>query len=170
MTEKNLVKADFYTSIILLTFGITVVAMSIQMPTDFGRGSDLHSAPGVVPFLLGSIITVLSLIMLIRSIMRTKGQVGISSSSFKAFMKDNTTFRIVSTIATCLLYFFLLGTLPFMVLTMLFIFGFIIFFELDPKTSIKSQFMIFIKAAIVAVITSVAVTMVFEQLFFVRLP
>jgi len=170
MTDKNLVKADFYTSIVLMTFGITVTAMAIRMPTDFGRGSDLHSAPGVVPFLLGSVITILSLIMLIRSIVRTKGQVGISGSSFKAFIKDNTTFRVILTIAFCLLYFFLLGTLPFMILTIFYIFGFIIIFELDLKTNMKLQIKIFVKAAIIAVIASVAVTMLFEQLFFVRLP
>jgi putative tricarboxylic transport membrane protein len=170
MNEKNLVKADFYTSIIMMAFGIAVVVMALQMPTDFGRGSDLHSAPGVVPVLLGAIIAVLSFIMLIRSIVRTKGQVGISTTSFRAFIKDNTTFRIFSTITLCLLYFFLLGNLPFMLLTFLFIFVFIIFFELDLKVHIKSQIKIFVKAAIVAVCSSVAITMLFEQMFFVRLP
>ena len=170
MTEKNLVKADFYTSIILMVFGITATAMALRMPTDFGRGSDLHSAPGVVPVLLGSIITVLSLIMLIRSIVRSKGQVGISSSSFWAFVKDTTTIRIVSTITLCLLYFFMLGNLPFMLLTFLFVFTFIVFFEIDRTVNIKLQIKIFVKAVIVAVISSVAITTLFEQVFFVRLP
>jgi len=170
MTEKNLVKADFYFSIVLITFGIAVVALALQMPTDFGRGSNFHSAPGVVPILLGSIITILSFIMLIRSIVRTKGQLGISTSSFKAFIKDNTVHRIFSTIAFGLLYYFLLGKLPFVVLTSLFIFAFIIFYELDLKVHIKSQIKVLVKAAIVAVISSVAITTLFEQLFFVRLP
>jgi len=170
MTEKNLVKADFYTAIILMAFGITATVMALRMPTDFGRGSDLHSAPGVVPVLLGSIITILSLIMLLRSIVRAKGQVGISSASFGAFIKDTTTIRIASTITLCLLYFFLLGNLPFMLLTFLFVFAFIIFFEIDRTVSIKSQIKIFVKAAIVGVCSSVAITMLFEQVFFVRLP
>ena len=170
MTEKNLVKADFYTSIILMAFGITATVMAVRMPTDFGRGSDLHSAPGVVPALLGSIITVLSLIMLFRSIARAKGRVGISSSSFGAFVKDSTTIRIVSTIALCLLYFFLLGHIPFMALTFMFVFAFIVFFELDRKASLRSQAKILIKAAIVGICSSVAITMLFEQVFFVRLP
>ena len=170
MTEKNLVKADFYFSIILISFGIAIIVMAMQMPTDFGRGSNLHSAPGVVPVLLGSIITILAFIMLIRSIVRTKGQVGISTSSFKAFIKDTTVHRIFSTITLCLLYFFLLGNIPFMILTFLFIFGFIIFYELDRKAHIKPQIKIFVVAAIVAVYSSVAITLLFEQMFFVRLP
>jgi divalent metal cation (Fe/Co/Zn/Cd) transporter len=63
-----------------------------------------------------------------------------------------------------------LGNIPFMPLTFLFIFGFIIFYELDLKVHIKSQIKIIVIAAIVAVCSSVAVTMLFEQMFFVRLP
>ncbi|MCL2380728.1 MAG: tripartite tricarboxylate transporter TctB family protein [Treponema sp.] len=170
MTEKNLVKADFYTSIIIMAASISATVMAVRMPTDFGRGSDLHSAPGVVPALLGSIITILCFVMLVRSIVRAKGRVGISPSSFAAFVKDATTIRIASTMAFCLLYFFLLGNLPFMLLTFLFIFSFIVFFELDLKVSAMSQIRIFVKAAIVAVCSSVAITMLFEQVFFVRLP
>lgn len=170
MTEKNLVKADFYTSIIIMAVSITATVLALRMPTDFGRGSDLHSAPGVVPILLGSIITILCFIMLIRSIVRARGQLGISPSSFGAFVKDTATIRIASTIAFCLSYVFLMGRLPFPVLTFLFIFGFIIFFELDLKVNVTRQTKILVKAAIVAVCSSAAITLLFEQIFFVRLP
>ena len=170
MTEKSLVKADFYTSIIIMTVSIAATVMAVQMPRDFGRGSDLHSAPGVVPALLGSIITILCFIMLVRSIVRAKGKLGIAPSSFKAFVKDSATMRIASTIAFCLSYVFLLGRLPFPLLTFLFIFAFIIFFELNMEVNVLRQIKIFVKAAIVAVCASVAVTLLFEQIFFVRLP
>jgi hypothetical protein len=32
MTEKTLVKADFYSSVALITFGIVVTVMALQMP------------------------------------------------------------------------------------------------------------------------------------------
>jgi len=52
----------------------------------------------------------------------------------------------------------------------LFIFAFIIFFELNMEVNVLRQIKIFVKAAIVAICTSVAVTLLFEQIFFVRLP
>ena len=154
----------------MMAVSIAATVMAIRMPTDFGRGSDLHSAPGVVPAMLGSIIALLSFIMLVRSIIRARGKLGIAPASFGAFVKDTATVRIACTIAFCLLYVFLMGRLPFMLLTFLYIFGFIIFFELDAKVSALRQIKIFVKAAIVAVCTSVAVTLLFEQIFFVRLP
>ena len=167
MTEKNMAKADFYTAIVLMAFGIAVTIMARQMP-EIPR--DPYSAPGVLPTILGIIITSLSLIMFIRSIIKTKGQVGVSGSSLKSAVTAAAFYRILATIVFCLCYAFLLGKVWFPALTFFFIFGFIVFFEYDRKTPFKTQIKKLIFAALVALVASAMVTAVFRYLFLVRLP
>ena len=159
-------KADFYTAIVLMAFGITAIVMALGMPVI----SDRYSAPGVLPIFLGIVIAGLSFIMFIRSLVRMKGKVGISLASVKDTIAATGALRIIATIALCLCYSFFLGKLLFPLLTFLFIFAFILFFEYDRKMPLKLQIKTILIAVLVAIITSAAVTAVFRYLFLVRLP
>ena len=170
MTEKNMAKADFYTSIVLMAFGISFTVMALQMPIMTGMGQSPHSSPGVVPAFLGVVITGLSLIMCIRSIVRTKGKLGVSGTAVKSLFTETATFRIISTIILCLAFAFLLGKIYFPLLAFLFIFGFIVFFEYDHKSPFKLQVKKLIIAAAVAICASAAITVLFQYLFLVWLP
>jgi putative tricarboxylic transport membrane protein len=167
MTEKNMARADFYTSIILMAFAIAAVAMALKMPLIQG---DPYSAPGLLPTLLGSVIFLLSFVMFVRSLLRSRGKVGIRGGAIKAFFKDTSVKRIFLTIVICVLYVFFLGKIYFPVLTFLFIFGFVICFEYDRGTPFKSRIKKILIAALVGLIVSAAVTLTFERLFLVRLP
>ena len=167
MNEKSLVKADFYTSIILIAFGITAITLARQMPP---IPRDPYSAPGVLPTLLGIIIASLGFVLLIRSIIRTRGKVGVSGSSFKAFLKDPSTSRMLITILLCISYVVLLGKLFFPLLTFLYIFVFIVIFEYDRNTPLKAQKKKLLIAVIVGICSAIAITAVFEYLFLLRLP
>ena len=167
MTEKNLVKADFYTSIVFMVFGITVTVMALRMPQ---IPRDPYSSPGVLPVILGVIITGLSLIMFIRSVIRTRGLPGVSGSSLKAAFTAVSFYRILATVILCLCYVFLLGKIMFPLVTFLFIFGFIVFFEYDLKTPFKPQIKKILIGALVAFAASATVTVIFQYLFLVRLP
>ena len=166
MTEKNLVKADFYTSIILMVFGITVIVMAVRMPVI----NNQYSAPGVLPTILGIIITILSFIVFVRSLIRSKGKVGISLASVRELLKDLGVRRIIATTVLCVGYALLLGKIWFPVLTFLFVFSFIVFFEYERKEPFKPQIKKILMAVLVALITSVSIAVVFEEFFFVRLP
>ena len=167
MTEKSLIKADFYFSIVLIAFGITATALARQMPV---IPRDPYSAPGVLPTLLGIIIAGLGIVLLIRSLIRTKGRVWVPGKSFKAFFYDSATQRMLITIVLCILYVFFLGKILFPLLTFLFVFAFIIIFEYNLEIPIKTQRRIFLMAALVAVCSSLSITLVFQYLFLVRLP
>ena len=167
MTEKNMARADFYTSVALMAFGIAVTVMARHMP-EVPR--DPYSAPGVLPAFLGLIITGLSLVMFIRSLARTRGRLGIPGSELKSAFSASSFYRIAATIALCICYAFLLGKLMFPVLTFLFIFGFVVFFEYDRKAPLRGQAKKLIFAALVALIASATVTLVFRYIFLVRLP
>jgi hypothetical protein len=170
MTKESMNKADFYTSIVLITFGIAAIVLAFQMPGMGGDDQNPYSSPGLLPSILGMIIAGLGLIMFVRSLFRTKGQVGISAESFKAVLTDIGTFRIIATITLCVSYALLLGKLFFPVLTFLFVFIFVAFFEYDFKTSFKLQIKKLIIAAVMAIIASVSIWLVFTHLFLVRLP
>ena len=171
MTEKNLGKADFYTSIVLVAFGIAAFVMSRQMPEVYDRGGQgPFSAPGLVPSILGIVIAALGLVLFIRSLVRTRGHVGLPGASFKNAVGDIGTFRIIATIVICLCYVFLLGKILFPLLTGVFVFAFIVFFEYDRATPFRQQIKKLLIAALVALLTSAVVSSVFRYLFLVRLP
>ena len=167
MTEKNMTKADFYTSVVLMVFGITITVMAQQMP-EIPR--DPYSSPGVLPTILGIVITGLSLIMLIRSIIRTRGSLGVSGASIKNVLSMTSSLRMIGTIILCIIYAFLLGKVLFPLLTFFFIFCFILVFEYDRRASIRPQIKKIIFAFLVSSLSSAIITMVFRYLFLVRLP
>jgi hypothetical protein len=167
MTEKNLARADFYAGLIMVSFGITITVMALQMP-DVPK--DPYSAPGVLPFFLGVIITGLSLIMFVRSIVRTKGKVGFSTDSIKSFFSDSATLRVIVTTLLCISYSVLLGKLLFPLLTFFFIFVFIVVFEYDRAMPFRPQMKKVLVAALIAAVAAASITAVFQFLFLVRLP
>ena len=167
MTDKNMARADFYTGIILMVFGITALIMALQMPE---IPEDPYSAPGVLPIFLCVIIIILSLIMFVRSISKTKGRVGFSAAGVKSFLTDTGTLRIGITGVLCVSYALLLGVVLFPLLTALFVFIFIVIFEYDIKMQLKPQIKKILMAALIAIISSASITIVFEKAFLVRLP
>jgi putative tricarboxylic transport membrane protein len=170
MTKKNMGRADFYTAVALIAFGITALVMALQMPAVEERGQSPYSAPGLLPATLGIVIAGLGGILLVRSLVRTKGRVGVSGSSFKKFFTETGTIRIIITIALCLSYTALLGNIFFPLLTFLFVFAFVFCFEYKLKESLRSQVKKILAAVLLAVCTSAGVTLVFQYLFLVRLP
>ena len=119
---------------------------------------------------LGFIITGLSLIMFIRSVAKTKGKVGFSREEIKSFSTDISTRRVIITAILCVSYSLLLGKLPFPLLTFIFVFLFIFAFEYDLKTAFRPQLKKVLMAALIAFLSAVSITAVFQYLFFVRLP
>jgi len=167
MTEKTLLKADFYTSIVLMASGIVVTVMAFQMPV---MHEDPYSSPGVLPGFLGAIITALSFVMFIRSIIKTRFSVGVPVTSVKSFLHEIATRRMIITIILCVLYVFFLGKVFFPLLTFLYILLFIVIFEYDRKISFRLQKKKLLIAAAVALCSSVSIMLIFQYLFLVRLP
>jgi putative tricarboxylic transport membrane protein len=170
MTEKSMVKADLVTSIVLVVFGIVVLVMSIQMPTMADRNQSIYSAPGVVPGFIGAMIILLSFSMLLRSL-RKKAIAAFKEGALPTeAVGQEARRRIFTTIAMCAAYSFLLGKIWFPIPTFAFIFVFIILFDYDFKAAFSSQTRKVLIAAIIALVTTAAVMLVFQKLFLVNLP
>jgi uncharacterized membrane protein len=171
MQQKNMPKADFVTSIVLLLFALAILIMSIQMPRYEGLGVNPYSVPGIVPGLLGVILLILSLVLLIRSIVRKGYQLGLSSEIVKQYFTDPSTRNLLFVLILSLVYgVFLLTRIPYLLATGLYILIFILIFEYRPKENMSSQKKTILYSLVEAISVSVGVTLVFRYLFLVDLP
>ncbi|MFW6138614.1 MAG: tripartite tricarboxylate transporter TctB family protein [Spirochaetota bacterium] len=171
MEEKDMPKADFVTSIVLIAFAIGVIWMSIEMPRLEHRNINPWSIPGLVPGILGVIILVLGITLLIRSIKQKGHLIGITKNKTGNWFRKPSTIRTGLTLLLTLGYAWgLIGRLPYPVATFMFVTSFIIIFEYNRKESSKKK----IKRVLIAVATgafsSAVVSVVFYYVFLVRLP
>ncbi|QEN09672.1 tripartite tricarboxylate transporter TctB family protein [Oceanispirochaeta crateris] len=171
MNEKQMRKADFISSIVLIIFGITVTWMAIKMPRLEEKGINPYTAPGVVPGILGVVILLLSLIMFVRTIRHSDFLPKIEKGNVKNLIKDEGTIRLMVSLALCLVYaLVLVGNIPYVLATFLFVFGFILCFDMKFDKIEKSRKKIIIVAFIEAIISSAVISAAFQYLFLVDLP
>jgi hypothetical protein len=164
-------RADLITSIVLMAVGLGAAIQSWHMPRLQHLGVSIYSAPGVVPFLLGIVITGLGLILLVRSV-RAGGLALLRPARLRElpFAADGA-WRFVLTAALTLGYATLLvGRLPFWAATAIFVTAFVFVFEW--KAGIGAPQLARRAVAVVAfgLIVGVSVSVLFEDVFLVRLP
>jgi len=181
MTDRKMNKADFYTSIVMLALSLTIVIMSLGMPSMVDKNESQWSNPGVVPAFIGFALLLLSGSMFVRAIMRRvfkrdgdepshDPSSPEAASSNKKMGLAITTQRILITIALCIGYALLLGKIWFPLATFIFVFFFISIFEFDAHKKLLQQWKTFLWAAVIGVGTAALVTIVFQYLFLVNLP
>lgn len=193
MNESQMNRADFLASAFLVALGSGIMVLSARMPRLEERDINPYTAPGVVPFLLGAIITLLAVVLLIRSISRRGWRIDVKNGLSGA-LKDIQTRRLFLTLLITLIYaLVMMGRLDYTVSTSLFIFAFILLFEWDgaendetsghpasssPSASvprvvgsaIKRNRKVILWAAVEAVIAAGITAAVFHYLFLVKLP
>jgi len=171
MEERNMPRADFVTSLILITFGSSVLITSLRMPRLEEQQVNPFSVPGLVPGLLGVLIAFLGIVLLVRSIVQKGYRLDISGETTRGFLAAETTRRFALTILLSVAYAMgMLGRMPYPLATGLYIFVFIVIFEYRRGQSIVSQWKRILLAAGIAAAASGAVTGVFRYAFFVTLP
>ena len=171
MKESNMPRADFITSIFLIVIGIGIIWASVAMPRFEDQGGSFYDSPGIVPAIIGVLLTVLAVAILVRAIGRRGYKLGLSGRTVGAVLKDETTLRMVITIATGVIYgLVLLRYLHFIASTLVFVFAFIMLFEYDLKKGIASQWKTILFAVLTSALTTGAVYATFQYLFLVNLP
>ncbi len=172
MAYSKMTGKDFIASIILIVFSITIIVMSYTMPRLERRGIDPLSAPGVVPGMIGVVLLCLALILFVRSI--RKGGYRIfqkKTHSTEEHRHQGALTRVSLTLLVSLIYAIgFLGHLNYSIGTGIFIFSFICLFEIRPGQPLKDQKRTFVFALIQAIIASLLITLVFQQLFLIDLP
>lgn len=171
MEERNMPKADFVTSIILIAFGIAVLISSIQMPRFQEQHVNRFSVPGIVPGFLGAIIAFLGVVLLVRSIIRKGYRLSITGAVLKKFFSAEMTKRLAVTILVSVAYGWgLFGRIPYEIATALYLFSFMFIFEYKWKEGSRAQWKKVLVAAIIAILVAAIVGSTFRYLFLVNLP
>ena len=171
MEERNMPRADFITSIGLLAFGVAVLVLSIQMPRFEEQGVNRFSVPGIVPGFLGSIVAVLGLVLFIRSIIRKGYKLGVDAAAMKRFFTAEMTKRFAVTVLVSVAYGWgLIGRINYEISTLIYIFTFIVIFDVKWRQGIKTQWKKILIAFVIAVLVAGIVGTTFRRLFLVNLP
>jgi len=170
MKQENMNKADFLTSIFLFLFGLTVFIISIKMPTFRELGANPYSAPGIIPAILGIILSFMGIILFIRSVIHKGCKIRLSSQSIKLFVKSDSIKRLLIALFLSIFYVILLGKINYFLLTVIYIFIFIIAFEFSIKKSIFCQSKILFFAFLESIFIAGSIAFAFRYLFLVRLP
>lgn len=171
MEEKNMPKADFVTAIGLSLFGSAIIIRSLQMPRFESLGVNPYSVPGIVPGLLGTVLTILGLMLLVRSIRRKGYRLGLTRETVRGYFTDASTKRFLIALLLSVIYgIFILKRIPYALATGLYVFAFVLIFEYRPGEGLFSQKRALFFSFLEALLVSAGVTLVFRYLFLVDLP
>jgi len=164
-------RADFVTGIALICLSLYVVIESWRMPRLEHLKVHPLSVPGIVPAFIGMVLLLFGTVLVIRSIRRKGHHLGFSYEGFRRILGNPGNQRLLLTAVLCIGYAgLLIGFLPYWLATGLFIFLFMILFEWEREMNVARRRKCLISAALIAILSSAAITLVFERLFLVALP
>ncbi len=162
-------KADFVTSIVVILLGLGALVQSLRMPRFEHLQVDPYTVPGIVPAILGAVLSVMGAILLVRSILRGGWQ--IKATGFGGLIFNPATGRLAVGLALTLGYAAgLVGRLPYWLATAVFVFLFVTVYEWSATDNSRRRVMSLATALVLAAVVAVVVTMVFQLVFLVRLP
>lgn len=147
-----------------VVFGLLIVIGSVRMDRFESMGAELYTMPGFVPGMIGGLIALLGLVLMLRGWLQQRAA---TTAQGAAPTEPLLNRRIAITLALSLLYAgLLLGRAPFWLVTALFVAAFVVTFAPAEHTRVRRAGV----ALVAGVLTSAVVTLVFEQVFLVRLP
>lgn len=166
-----MVRADFLTGIGLISLSLYVIIESWRMPRLEHLKIHPLSAPGIVPAFIGMVLLLFGTVLVIRSMRRGGHRLGLGYEGFHRTFSNPGNQRLLLTAILCIGYAgFLIGTLPYWLATGLFVFVFMILFEWERGMTVARRRECLISAALIAILSSAAITLIFERLFLVALP
>jgi hypothetical protein len=163
-------RADFVTGIVLIALGIATVIASLEMPRFAELNVEPYTAPGLVPGALGAVILVLGGALFVRAA-RAGGWRLRARTPAPTWAPARGTRNLAIAVALCLGYAGgLIGRVPFWLATFLFVAAFVALFEWRLAGTRAEQARRLAFALAFAAAVAAAVTLVFQEVFLVRLP
>jgi putative tricarboxylic transport membrane protein len=161
-------RVDLWTGAAFLLLGIAIESLAWQMPTFKEQKGELYTAPGLVPGIYGVVIAAISIWLIVRSVRRSN----LEGPGVSASVPDGSSnLRLALAAALGLIFCVgLLGRMPFWAAAAIFVTAFIALFEWRTGDPWSRRTIRLGTAALQGVLTGVAVMLVFEKLFYVRLP
>jgi hypothetical protein len=159
MSETQMAKADFITSIVVILASLCMLAVTLSFPR-FPEWGGLYANPGFTPFLLLLTLIGMNLYILLRAIKRGGHEIRVTGGMIVAFFQVTIVRRYLVCLGLFVLYYVLLGRLPFILDTSLYLFLSILVFGGGR----------WLMALAVSAAASYAVYLIFVRVFLVPLP
>ncbi|MBL8706076.1 MAG: tripartite tricarboxylate transporter TctB family protein [Rhodospirillales bacterium] len=162
-------RVDLWVAVVFFALGVAIVSVAAQMPMFREQQGEIYNWPGLVPTVHGTIVALLSAWLAVRSIGRGALKPGAQGMPVRREGYSNA--RLAMAAGLCLVFTAgLIGRLPFWLAAALFVTGFITLFEWRREAAPGANLRRLAIATLIGVGTGVAVVLVFERLFLVRLP
>ena len=161
-------RADFYGGLAWVAFGIAIGVASWRMDRLERMGVSFFTAPGLVPGVLGVLITVCGLILAVRSWRR--GAFGALQAP-PVLLRPDVLGRIGVTLVLCLGFALgLVGRVPFWIAGALYLFLQIAVLQYPERKAQGEVARGLLVAAVIALAAAGTIAFLFQELFLVRLP
>ena len=158
MNNKKMAKADFICAIIIIVFSLFVIYNCIIMPKYEEWG--LYATPGMPPFIFSSILLIMGMILLRRSIFVQGYKIRIKKDYLLRLYHSVAVRRFTIALSLVIFYSFLLGKIHFVIISAIYMFVNIYIFK---GTVWWINF-------IISIATSFAIWLLFKVIFLVPLP
>ncbi len=158
-------RSDIWGGVGWVTFGSVILVEALRMDRFTSMGATVYTMPGFVPGMIGVVVMLLGLVLALRGWRRLK----TSSSSLESVAPAAPIIngRIGFTILLTLVYAGgLIGRMPFWLGTALFVGTFTWLFA-PPEHSVQRRLT---HCVLAGGLTSAVVSIVFQEIFLVRLP
>lgn len=166
-----MVKADFVTGLVLIALGIAIVVASAAMPRFEELQVNPYTVPGLVPGVLGVVILILGGVLFGRAARAGGWRLAERTGQAARWRTNPGMRRVLLSVALCLLYAAgLLGRLPFWLATFLFVAAFVVLFEWPLAADRSDRLRRVLFAIVLGAAISAATSLVFQEIFLVRLP
>jgi hypothetical protein len=161
-------RADLIIAVVFVLLGLAVIYGSWTMPRLEQRHIHPATIPGLVPGLLGIALTLCGGLLALKAL-RTRVEGGWQA--LLALLPTLAGARVLAVTALTLFHtLVLLGRIPFWTAASLFIFSFIVVFELWLTHEPKPWRRTLAWALAIALVGGVGIHLAFERIFLVRLP
>lgn len=172
MQERQLIRADLVTGLVLVAFGLGILMEAIGMPRFETRRINPWTVPGLVPGFLAVIIAALGVALALRSVFPAALRAPAPEPAADELADIRAArLRLFTCFGICLIYAVgLVGRIPFWLATGLFVFAFVAAFEWRWGDTPSGRARKLGIAAILAGAAAILVPLLFERLFLVRLP
>ncbi len=161
-------RADAIGAIVLIAFGAAIAVLAWNMDRFESQGATIYSAPGLWPGIVGLLIAALGAMLAWRSCVRARRSSWAAAEPDTAVLVPGRQYALA--VALFLFYALMLvgRGVPFWLGTALFVAVFVFLFQraAGRTTDVRAVTI----ALACGILTALVVTVVFEQLFFVRLP
>ncbi len=165
--ERLAPRVDLIVAIVFFLVGAGIVWQAMAMPTFRERQGEIFTAPGIVPGFYGVIICLLSVLLAARALGRARRGLGPTSAASPS--EGLAALALVALL--CLVFAVGLVTrLPFWLASAIFVSLFILVFEWRVGVTSVSRARLLATALAIGLIAGVAISLVFERVFLVRLP